>query len=335
MAKFSEFTDTFDNGVRTSRWPRRGQNVSWDAANKAAVLNINTDYSGGIDTAPNVYDFTGSAIYFKLTFGPITSTFEVYCALTLDANNYIQMFVSSNSFSCQKVVAGTITNALSTPYIPSQHGPWWRMREASGTVYFDVSGDGINWVNMASTPDPTWSLTALSFSIYCGSADTTPGPSNLIVDNVNVVPYPTTALPVWARLTGPKGDRAVPSYFRSIDSAPVALTAPHVRYDTSWTDARVYRTWQGICFLEGLIRRSDNGNIPGGTTVGNIPLGYWPAANSQVLLFASVNGDATLCMGRLDVTMSGALVFQATNAASGSAWLSLCGYWPVDPTWHA
>jgi hypothetical protein len=31
---------------------------------------------------------------------------------------------------------------------------WWRLREASGTVYFDTAPDGVTWTTRGTTPDP-------------------------------------------------------------------------------------------------------------------------------------------------------------------------------------
>jgi hypothetical protein len=64
---------------------------------------------------------------------------------------------------------------------------WWRLREASGTTYFETAPDGVSWTVRHSVSTPSF---ADSMWIYFGAGafkDAAPG-GGAIFDNVNIVP---------------------------------------------------------------------------------------------------------------------------------------------------
>jgi len=346
MPKFTELIDTFDTGLSLANWPRVGPYAGWDSVRKCASINANGLYMSGtnlgfIESQP-IYDLTSVACYARFQFDPnIGSNGTVSFFLVRDRQNWIGMNVDSGLISGYKLVApGGSTYAFSITYVPATHGPWWRIREQGGSIVFDCSTDGRTWLSLGSVANPSWSLVGLSMRVEVGDYNnsTPPGPYQVLVDNVNsVVPG---IMPQWARLTGPKGDRPNPYFFSTAggatnwpagSSSPITLTSPHIRYDTSWTDPRVYRTWQGICFMEGLIRRSDNAGIANGTVVGVIPVGWCPPGRS--IMQSVCSGDGTNCRARVDVDPNGNITLQDIGAGS-AVWLSLTGFWPLDPTWH-
>jgi hypothetical protein len=137
MPSFTALHYGFDSAVTQTLWPQRGYRVAWDPSG-AAALNVNTDYSGWIQTAG--YDLTGSSVAARMIFPSPASgtpvypsgTFEIYYAIQLDANNLLQMWVSSQNMGCQKETAGVMTTVYQQPYVRSQHGPWWRISESGG-----------------------------------------------------------------------------------------------------------------------------------------------------------------------------------------------------------
>lgn len=70
-------------------------------------------------------------------------------------------------------------------------GDWYRIREASGTVYWDYSTDGITWTNLDSQDaiNLTPNLYDWQQVIYNGSS-TTSSPDTVLVDNYNTIPTP-------------------------------------------------------------------------------------------------------------------------------------------------
>jgi hypothetical protein len=131
----------------------------------------------------------------------------------------------------------------------------------------------------------------------------------------------------WARLTGPKGDRATPYVVHAMPVIQVLVLLTNggsqlIQYDTSWTVPRVVRTWDNMCFMEGLIRRTDSATIAGGI-ICNLPAGFRPEA--RTLLNSVASADGINCFARVDVDPNGDVTYQASMAASG--WISPAGRW--------
>jgi hypothetical protein len=66
-----------------------------------------------------------------------------------------------------KKVAGVATQIASTAYVADNHR-FLRIREASGTTYWDYSADGITWTNLTSQANPI-TMTALEVAIEAGT----------------------------------------------------------------------------------------------------------------------------------------------------------------------
>lgn len=131
---------------------------------------------------------------------------------------------------------------------------------------------------------------------------------------------------VWTRLTGPQGDRATPQIHAVMPAyGVVALTSPHLRYDTTWCEPGVWRTWDGLVVMQGLIRRSDNASIAGGTIVGYVPFGYRPTDRTLVETVCN-SADGIQLFTRVDVDPNGAITLQA---GTSNIWVSLSAWWYV------
>jgi hypothetical protein len=127
----------------------------------------------------------------------------------------------------------------------------------------------------------------------------------------------------WARLTGPKGDRAVTAApFAAPVISNLTLVAPLQTYDATWTTCRVVRAWDNLCFLEGLFRRSDNAAF-GAQVIATLPAGFRPYARTLLNGIGSADGTQTFC--RIDIDPDGTLTFQGGIATC--VWASACGRW--------
>lgn len=267
MPKLDTLKDTFDTGIGAGWNGTIGRGTSWDAATKSAKLNINVNYNGTLSTstvAPS-YDLTASYLYAKLTLPALSSTQEVYFQLLMDGNNFLQMLVSSGSLICQKRVAGVTTTAVNIPYVAANHGPWWRIREAGGTVFFDVSKGGVDWTNLGSTGTPAFANTLAVVIQAGGGAGDLYG--NLFVDYVNSFPYDS-----WVLLTGSKGATGpqLPAPSRPVRKYCVYWNDPissgSFRFAYHWSNyspmvgagfapLQASRNAQGWCLFQGLAYR--------------------------------------------------------------------------------
>ena len=59
-----------------------------------------------------------------------------------------------------------IKESVATDFVLQYNGPthrWWRIRESYGTLYFDTSPDGRDWINNHNTPTP-FTLTSVTIT---------------------------------------------------------------------------------------------------------------------------------------------------------------------------
>src|SRR5206468_4627856 len=64
---------------------------------------------------------------------------------------------------------GASFTAVDLTYVPTTH-LWWRIREASGTVYWETSPDGVTWTQQASVATSSiFSLAQLNVELYAES----------------------------------------------------------------------------------------------------------------------------------------------------------------------
>lgn len=135
----------------------------------------------------NLYDATGSSIYAEV--GPVANggghTNTAFKVL-LDANNSVAMRLQSNVFNFTLQTAGTtVTTQLATTFDPNAYG-WWRIREASGVFYADVSADGFTWTNLYSSAY-TWAATGVQFQFLTSATATEVAGNAATLQHVNTM----------------------------------------------------------------------------------------------------------------------------------------------------
>ncbi len=194
MASFSTLTEnwaTIDETVKWNRWG--GGNIT----NPGGVLQLangpgTTNYYGIATQA--TYDLTGTSVSLELialptVILPADASFSVgLINLEIDTANRYYWSWESNVLLCYKVTAGTytylgeITYTAATKYI--------RIREASGTVYFDYSALGYgSWTNLISVATTGVAVTALYFATAIGNHSVITNTTYTAqTDNLNLMP---------------------------------------------------------------------------------------------------------------------------------------------------
>jgi hypothetical protein len=100
------------------------------------------------------YDLTGSYLLVHLTSaGGQYSTTQANLQVYLNSNNLVSLQVNNGSLLAITEVAGSYTTQGSIAYSATSMA-WLRIRESSGTLYFDYGPDGHTWTNLASAADP-------------------------------------------------------------------------------------------------------------------------------------------------------------------------------------
>jgi len=189
MAKTSALVDNFDdNSLDTGKWAEwTGGDVS-ETSQQLRITSTTSSSYKGMESVSS-YDLIGSYAVVELVHALTGLTDDgTFLQLYLDVTNTITLFVYNDTLTAEKQVAGSYTTIASTAYNGTNHR-WLRIREASGTVYFDTSADGLTWNNFTSTPNP-FTLTALVASLFIGTDSANAGTDTAIFDNFNVISSP-------------------------------------------------------------------------------------------------------------------------------------------------
>lgn len=111
-----------------------------------------------------------------------------------DGNNRLYMSQQNGTLTAEKVVNGTFTSVASIAYNATTM-KWWRIRESSGTIFYDYSADGKTWTNLGSVTSPFSVISmTVGFETFEATSNATPG--SAIFDNFNVFFY----TPAWSGL---------------------------------------------------------------------------------------------------------------------------------------
>ena len=200
MALISTLTDNFnDNSIDAAKWSvynaggftTAETNQQWELTTALAIGSTNP-YS--ITT----YDLTGSQATIKVvdagnTTGLASALFSPLWLYVSDAS-YLRWYISGNG----KIGVWTrISNANDFPwsatYVAATH-KYLRIREASGTTYFDYSANGTDWTNAYSLANP-FAITAIEVNVEMRTDSAEASTTTAKVDDFNILPSATTIIP--------------------------------------------------------------------------------------------------------------------------------------------
>lgn len=187
LLKFETLTDNFnDNSINATLW--NDDNCSETGGQMVVTANTSTGTYNGI-TSTSHYDLTESSAFIQLVNAGDTSlsfttyilelyndTVDLYWAIEYGATDEIVAYKSPDSVN--------YTEKYRATYSSTDH-KWFRIREASGTVYWDTSADGSSWTNRAS--DAT-GYTLTSLTAFFGVGNPGSGSTTVTFDNFNIVP---------------------------------------------------------------------------------------------------------------------------------------------------
>ncbi|HEX5745381.1 MAG TPA: hypothetical protein VFZ09_04000 [Archangium sp.] len=185
MPKAHELIDDFnDNLTDTSKWTATARGVQ--EVNQRLECRPETTsprYAGYSSSAR--YDLTDSFIQVEVIQALLftTPTVETMLAARVDGNNIVYLNAANKSLSCYQGVAGSYTLLARVPYDPELHR-WWRLRERTGVLHWEVSANGQDWTSLFNKPAPL-SLTSVTLELMAGSIDVAPLPGVAIFDSLN------------------------------------------------------------------------------------------------------------------------------------------------------
>jgi len=134
-------------------------------------LSVNASSSGGYaqiysanSGSRTFYDFTGKGCIVEAFPDTVSTTTDSYIELYLDVNNRIWFGYRNNQIYAQTKIGGTNSALLAPTTYNATAMKWWRLRESSGTFFWDYSQDEVNWTNFYNMPNP-FAVTALSVAL--------------------------------------------------------------------------------------------------------------------------------------------------------------------------
>jgi len=208
--KANVHTDAFDNSIQpqseTPPWfthPASATTEVEDTVNLTCTLVASsTGYSTwkSIDT----WDLKDSQVHMEIVHS-LGANWQNTDAASAEAGFYFRLDNNSGNEQAQIKLTGSVANGLECFWNRREDGignsgqetynatnhRWLRIREASGTIYFERSSDGVSWTVMnggGSGEAHTWTdaeLGTCSFTFFVGNGNV-PSPGSIVFDNLNI-----------------------------------------------------------------------------------------------------------------------------------------------------
>lgn len=184
VAKTESLTEDFSLPLDPKFW------LDWSGG-KAVVsggqLSISTATTSGYFGIESIYryDLTGSFLQCEIVDAGNQSlvSYEPTVELSIDADNKIYFVINQGTIVAGKAVGG-VSSILEQITYNSTTMRWVKLREASGTVYWEYSSDGGTWSELYSETAPI-DITKLKVDIFVGTFNNEGVVTTAIFDNVN------------------------------------------------------------------------------------------------------------------------------------------------------
>ncbi|MFI5814855.1 hypothetical protein ACIA7S_28350 [Streptomyces sp. NPDC051643] len=158
--------------------------VALDTVNDEVTVTVPTAAATSNIGTTTLYDATGSSIYARVTAAANgAGNVRTILRLRVDANNSMSLRVESGILKQTSITAG-VTTSVTLPAYDAHAHRWWRLREAAGLFYADVSADGLNWTNVSSMAY-TYDVTAITVRFEAVSTATEVAGNVATLANVN------------------------------------------------------------------------------------------------------------------------------------------------------
>lgn len=154
----SRLADDFaDNSVNTTLWSQFAfGSVTGSETAGTYQFAVTTAGTGAAQLlTQSRYDLTGDYFATELTSaGAQEAGLQAYATMAqVDASNQAYVTVANGFMGAVQNVAGVITGLNFIAYDPALHR-WFRIREAAGTTYWEVSANGVVWSAIWSAANP-------------------------------------------------------------------------------------------------------------------------------------------------------------------------------------
>jgi hypothetical protein len=189
--KAHTLTDNFnDNVTHATRWFTFGQVQEVNQRVEIRPPGTGQLFSGYITQTG--YDLTNSFVKLEVQpLRPVTGALTFMVVQLNEGTDELFLSTENGLLACSETVGGAPEVVLSEiPYEPAQHR-WWRIRENSGTTYWEASGDGKDWTVLFSKANP-FALTQVRIGFGAGTYLVVPTPGLALFESFNT---PVAGLP--------------------------------------------------------------------------------------------------------------------------------------------
>lgn len=198
LCPVSSITDDFDDGLESVQWAR-----SWEDApdmlteeSGQLVIHYPPNSTDEADlTSARAFDLTDSSVTVEWTAVPDASD-ETHIAVELNgpgdddpADNDVEMHLSGGQLEFVIFKAGQYQQLGSLLYSPVDHR-WWRIREASNTLFWETSPDGSAWTTRLQVSPVPVPIDVVEVEISGYTYGPQGSPKTSAFDNVNLPPAP-------------------------------------------------------------------------------------------------------------------------------------------------
>lgn len=195
----STFYDDFDdNSIDTGKWT--AANISSgtiaETGGKLVVTFPSSPATGGGSlVSKNNYTLVSNAAFVKLDSKPASGGDEATMKLTRDSSSYLAIGYdgTTDKIVCARAITTTgYSNVYNVAYDSTNH-KWLRIREASGTIYWEASPTGLagSWSTLYSETAP---FTVTNLTVTLIAQDFVPVTGGATWDYFNVSPATATPL---------------------------------------------------------------------------------------------------------------------------------------------
>jgi hypothetical protein len=184
--------------ISESKWiPWGGDNVTVENEQLKITSELVPEYIG--IEALGYFDLTDSYVFNQVTYLGNTGiesyeVYPLYVVSSVDTTDQLFIYIDSfNSVHACVEVDGEVTT-VGTLRFNQEENSYYRIREASGAVYFDYSADAVTWINFASVSTP-FSLDDVTLGFMIGTWANELATTYTLFDNFNidgVIVPPTT-----------------------------------------------------------------------------------------------------------------------------------------------
>lgn len=198
MALLGTLTDNFNNASLASKWfsyANGGTVTETTQLELALPASSIAGYYAGIENDNTSFDFTASYALAQVVQAVDASTLAnqalvVYDSASDSLTNSVKWFIENGTLYARYYLAGVATNVYTVAFVLATH-KWWRIREASGTFYWDTSTDGLTWTNRGSAA-PGITKTAVNVNLEVSTYSVVSNPGTGIFDNFNLLTQQVT-----------------------------------------------------------------------------------------------------------------------------------------------